>query len=158
MLIYSRARGKSEPFAYDAKEQLAGADFSTVRASAGFLPTAATNTTVVASSNSEHPELRTFYDYLKKGPHHDSGTELDTGPPKVRPGLRNPGAQNCQQATDDFSLTPAECERKQFVAAETLAQESDLRWLQLNALTLDRDDEVAQIARADLSREFASSN
>jgi hypothetical protein len=44
------------------------------------------------------------------------------------------------------------------VAAETLAQESDLRWLQLNALTLDRDDEVAQIARADLSREFASSN
>jgi hypothetical protein len=84
--------------------------------------------------------------------------ELNAGPPKARPGRRNPGARNCQLATDGFSLTPAECERKQFVSPETLAQESDLRWLQLKALTLDRDDDVAQIARDDLSREFPSSH
>jgi hypothetical protein len=35
MLIYSRARAKSEPFAYDAKEQPAAAVFSTARASVG---------------------------------------------------------------------------------------------------------------------------
>jgi len=63
-------------------------------------------------------------------------------PPKiVRPGRRNPGARNCQLATDEFSLSPAECERKQFVAPETLAQD-DLRWLQLKAPTLDRNDDV----------------
>ena len=84
--------------------------------------------------------------------------ELNTGPPTVQPGRRNPGARNCQLATDGFSLPPAEGERKQFVAPETLAQESDLRWLQLKALTLDRDDHVAQIARADLLREFPSSH
>jgi hypothetical protein len=158
MLIYSRARGKSEPFAYDAKEQPAGADFSTVRASAGFLPNAATNTPMVASSNTVSIlNYGRFTTAVKTDRIMTPELELDTGPPKVRPGRRNPRAQNCQLAIDRFSLTPAECERKQFVAPETSAHESDLRWLQLKALTLDRDDDVAQIARADLSKEFPSS-
>jgi hypothetical protein len=85
--------------------------------------------------------------------------EQDIDPPKiVRQRQRNPGARNCQLATGKFSLPATECERRQFGAPETLAQESDLRWLQLNALTLDRDDDAAQIARADLSREFSSSH
>ena len=54
----------------------------------------------------------------------NTGQKLDTGPPKVQPGRRNPGAQNCQLATDGFSLPPAECDRKQFVALETLSQQS----------------------------------
>ena len=40
--------------------------------------------------------------------------ELNTGPPEVRPGRRNPGAQNCQVATDAFSLPPPEDERKRY--------------------------------------------
>ena len=68
------SEGKIRTICLRRKGTTRGADFSTVRASAGFLPNAATNTPMVASSNSQHPELWTFYDCRQNGPHHDSGT------------------------------------------------------------------------------------
>jgi hypothetical protein len=88
--------------------------------------------------------------------------EQDVGPGNATPERQTPAQRNVELLDDALSLLPAivQCKsglrrtRLRTAASRRKAAGRSLRWRQLADLVAARDEDVSQIARVDLTREF----